>query len=309
MQLALHIQQDASATTPELTVLSYGAGQDSTALLYLYAFDHRGFRTRYAPKRFLVLMADTGDEHAETYAHVEHTRVFCQGREIEFHHIALGMDYHPRLWARGLRAFYREKQTVGSKAFRKWCTDNLKLVPLYRFLETWVGREYRVATGHKHGLYAFARRHGKIRMLLGIAKGEERRVSDGEDDAPWMRDCVERVYPLIDLGMDRARCQAYIRSLGLPVPVPSNCKLCPYRSEVELLWLYRFHPADYQEWVELEAAKLRRFASRGDRNLGVFGRRSLPEVLDGAIEEYGHLSDTELEQHRMTHGHCVASKY
>jgi hypothetical protein len=146
-------------------------------------------------------------------------------------------------------------------------------------------------------------------MLLGIAKGEERRVSDGEDDAPWMRDCVERVYPLIDLGMDRAQCQAHIRSLGLPVPVPSNCKLCPYRSEVELLWLYRFHPTDYQEWVDLEAAKLRRFASRGDRNLGVFGRRSLPEVLKGAIDKYGHLSDEELEQNRMTHGHCVASKY
>lgn len=309
MQLELHIQTHASATAPELTVLSFGAGQDSTALLYLYAFDHRRFRTRYAPKRFLVLMADTGDEHAETYAHVEDTTAFCRERGIEFHHIALGMGYHPRLWARGLRAFYREKQTVGSKAFRKWCTANLKLVALYGFLEHWIGREYRLATGHKHGLYAFARRYGKLRMLLGIAKGEERRVSAGAGDAPWMRDCVERVYPLIDLGMDRARCQAFIGALGLPVPVPSNCLLCPYRSELELLWLHRFHPTDYEEWVELEAAKLRRFAARGDRNLGVFGRRPLPEVLKGAIEKYGHLTDAELEQHRMSHGHCVASKY
>jgi 3'-phosphoadenosine 5'-phosphosulfate sulfotransferase (PAPS reductase)/FAD synthetase len=100
MQLELHVHQDSSAATPELTVLSYGGGQDSTALLYLYAFNHPGFRPRYAPKRFLVLMADTGDEHPETYAHVEHTAAFCRERGVEFHHIALGMGYHPRLWAR-----------------------------------------------------------------------------------------------------------------------------------------------------------------------------------------------------------------
>jgi hypothetical protein len=46
MQLELQIQPDASAIAPELTVLSYGAGQDSTALLYLYAFDHPGFQMR-----------------------------------------------------------------------------------------------------------------------------------------------------------------------------------------------------------------------------------------------------------------------
>jgi hypothetical protein len=308
-QLGLDIEQEGAGRAPELTVLSFGAGQDSTTLLHLYAVDHPGFRARYAPKRFLVLMADTGDEHPETVAHVADTAALCRARGIEFHHIALGLGYHPRLWARGLRAFYRDKQTVGCKAFQKWCTDNLKLVPLYRFLDQWVGREYRLAAGNKRGLYAFARRYGPIRMLLGIATGEERRVASGTNDTPWMRDCIERSYPLIDLGMDRAACQRYIRALGLPVPVPSNCMLCPYRSEIELLWLHRFHPADYQEWVELEAAKLRRFAERPGKNLGVFGKRSLPEVLKDAIEKYGHLSDAQLDEHRMSHGHCVTSKY
>jgi hypothetical protein len=32
-------------------------------------------------------------------------------------------------------------------------------------------------------------------------------------------------------------------------------------------------------------------------------------MLKGAIEKYGHLSDEELEHHRMTHGHGVGSKY
>lgn len=141
---------------PELTVLSYGGGQDSTALLAMYALDHQGFRQRWAPRRFLVVMADTGDEHPETSRHVDWTRAFCREHGIEFHHLALGQGWHPRLWAGGLRAFYRAKRTVGSKAFRKWCMDNLKLVPIYRFLEAWIGREYRLPTGGKRGYAALA---------------------------------------------------------------------------------------------------------------------------------------------------------
>lgn len=294
---------------PELTVLSYGGGQDSTALLAMYALDHQDFRRRWAPRRFLVLMADTGDEHPETAQHVEWTRAFCRARGIEFHHLALGQGWHPRLWTQGLRAFYRAKRTVGSKAFRKWCTDNLKLVPLYRFLETWIGREYRLPTGGKRGFYAFRRRWGPIRMMLGLAAGEERRVARPERLAPWIRDCFERVAPLMALGMDRQACQTFLRSAGLPVPVPCNCMLCPYRSPIELLWLARVHPDAYAGWVELEAAKLERFRHLGERNLGVFGRRRLPEVLKEAERRWGHLSDADLEAHRMTHGHGGASTY
>jgi hypothetical protein len=47
-------------------------------------------------------------------------------------------------------------------------------------------------------------------MLIGIAKGEEGRC--GEAMEKWMRETVERVYPLIDLGLDRQGCQDYIAS-------------------------------------------------------------------------------------------------
>lgn len=146
-------------------------------------------------------------------------------------------------------------------------------------------------------------------MMLGLAAGEERRLARAHRLAPWIRDCFARVAPLIDLGMDRHACQAFLRSAGLPVPAPSNCLLCPYRSEIELLWLARFHPDAYAEWVDLEAAKLDRFERLGDRNLGVFGRRRLPEVLKEAERKYGHLSDADLEAYRMAHGHGVASTY
>ena len=90
--------------------------------------------------------------------------------------------------------------------------------------------------------------------------------------------------------------------MGLPLPPPSNCKRCHFRRPVELLWLYRFEREAYDEWVELEKAKIAKFAertaARGQQNCGVFGRKLIPEVLADAVEKYGHMSDDELEVFR-----------
>lgn len=57
-------------TYSPLTILSFGGGQDSTTILYKLVFD-ADFKARYAPGDLLVLMADTGNEHPETYSHVK----------------------------------------------------------------------------------------------------------------------------------------------------------------------------------------------------------------------------------------------
>lgn len=291
----------------ELTVLSFGAGQDSTALLYAYASDE-GFRVRFAPGRFLVVFSDTGDEHPATYQHLQYVERFCREHGIEFVHLKPEMGFHSPLW-RDLRSFYRRTGTCGSKAYRKSCTDNLKLKPIYRFLETYLGEHYGVPVGRKRGFYEFARRFGPVRMLIGLAAGEESRVA-GSDPHPWRAKTVEKVYPLIELGWDRAACQAFIRKAGHPVPPPSNCMLCPYLSLQELLWLERFYPDDYREWVEIEVMKFQKFSHLpAEKNLGVWGRKLLPAKLEEAKRLYGHLSDADLHEWKFSHGHCVGSRY
>lgn len=292
----------------ELTILSFGGGQDSTALLYKYAFDPE-FRRRYAPKDFLVVMAATLDEHPETNSHVEAVKQFCVEQAIEFVHITPDMGYHGGKW-QGYRQFLNATSTCGSKAFRKTCTDNLKIKPIYRFLENWIGASYGVEVGRKQGFYNFAERYGKVRMLIGIAKGEESRC--GEALEKWQRETVERVYPLIDLGMDRQACQDYIASCNKPVPPPSNCMLCPFMSEIELLWLFLNYTADFNAWVILEQNKIDRFRREGlpdDKNLGVWGRKLLPQKLAEAQARYGHMSHAQINEYKMSHGHCVKSKY
>ena len=304
----------------KLTVLSFGGGQDSTALLYRYVYD-LAFRAKYAPNDFVVIMADTGDEHPSTVAHVKSTRDFCKEHGVEFVLITSEMGFHPTSW-QGLREFYRLKNTIGSKAFPKTCTDNLKLVPIYKFLGAWLSEKYGVRNVRKSAFKEFAEKHGEINMLIGIAKGEETRMSSetpewivnkqGKNVRPprfWMRGTVKRVYPLVDLGMDRKGCQEYIASVGKPVPTPSNCVLCPFMSEIELLWLYRFMPEDYADWVGMEANKIAANAHKGDQNLGVWGKKLLPEKLAEAQKKFGHMTDAELQEYKMSHGHCVKSKY
>ncbi len=301
----------------ELTVLSYGGGQDSTTLLYKYALDNN-FRKKYAPGRLLVIMADTGDEHPHTYKHIQFIKEFCSQNVVEFVHLTNDMGFHSPDW-QTLRFFYKTKNRIGSKCFPKTCTERLKLRPIYKYLEYWIQKEYGFKSGRKKGLKQFAETYDKINMLIGIAKGEEKRVNKGERPK-WQEKAIEVIYPLIEMGMDRKDCQDYMASTGLHVPYPSNCLLCPFMSEIELLWLYRFYREDYEEWELLERNKIRANALEGDPtksknsrgeivpNMGVWGEKLLPQILEETIKKHGHMSNDELNEYKFNHG-CNQSKY
>lgn len=312
-----------------LTVLSFGGGQDSTAILYKIALD-RSFRRKYIEGHLVVLMSDTGNEHPHTYGHIHFVKEFCKLHRIEFYLIDHKMGYHPKNWPT-LQDQFRRYSTIMSVAFPKTCTDNLKIRPIYNFLDHYVACRY-YGYSERHGpkgkryLKRFCQQYGKINVLLGIAAGEESRIAKSNKKSlkkrqldlfrkvripgrTWMDICIAKRYPLMELGMDRYGCQRYIRSVGLPLPFPSNCMMCPFASKAEILWLYRTHPDVFWEWVDCERRKLEKFADKGKRNLGVKGADTLETVLAQAIEEFGQMSDEELYNHKMTHGHCVMSTY
>ena len=321
----------APAETNRLTVLSLGAGQDSTYLLYRYIYDDQ-FRRQYAPGDFVVVMSDTGDEHEATYRHVKYLQKLANKNGIHFVFLTNDLGYHTDSWMTLITQYQRNK-TCGMKAGgKKTCSYNLKVRPIYRWLSDYVGERYLKPEGveigrGKYGEYtnlvAFAGLYSKIDVMIGIARGEESRIEKAQDAVvgKWMRLAINRIYPLIDLGFDRADCQKGILGYGHPVPLPSNCRRCPFISEVELLWMYRFDRVGYDEWVEMEEAKIafdpiRPRSKKNQEKLargeiipsnGVFGSRRLPEVLDRAQKKYGHMTDEELHEYKMSHGHCVKS--
>jgi len=301
----------------KLTILSYGGGQNSTTLLYKYVLD-KEFRKKYAPDHFIVIMSDTGDEHPHTYKHVKFIQKLCAENAVSFVLLTNNYGYHPQSW-QTLRFYYKTKSTIGSKCHNKICTDKLKLQPIYSYMEDWIEKEYGFKTKKKKGFIEFAQHYGKIRMLIGITKDEEKRINKSVRPK-WHEKSIKMVYPLIAMGMDRMDCQNYMSSTGLPVPYPSNCMLCPFISEIELLWLYRFHRDDYEEWETLERNKIKRCALKNDltktltlkgkivSNMGVWGKRLLPQVLEETIKTHGHLSDEELNKYKFSHN-CVQSRY
>lgn len=325
-QIDLFSPGEIPAKESTLTVLSCGLGQDSTAILYKMVYD-KEFRKRYGSQRLLCLFADTGDEHPTTYDHLEYLKKFCLDNDIEFVAITPDMGFHGRGWS-DLRTQYRLHSTCGSKGFVKSCTDRLKIGPIYRYLEDWINREYKIPGRHKQAIKKFAQQYGIIKMIVGIAEGEQGRIKKTESRELWHRVAIETIYPLVDLKMDRQACQDYIRSTGHPVPSPSNCICCPFISLQELLWLERFLPEDLADWQEIERIKLEKHAYNGDitktktqkgeikNNQGVWptrnkdkGVRTLEMVIEEAREKYGHWSDEDLEFYKQSHGHCVQSAY
>lgn len=300
---------DYYPTTQNLTILSYGGGQDSTTLLLLYLYDEE-FRQKYAPGDFMVIMSDTGNEHPYTYEYVSSIMQLCAEKGIKFFFITANKGYHSGNW-QSLKHFYKATDTCGSKVFHKTCTVNLKITPFYAFLQAYLKDEYSLSEIGFKTFHEYASLYGKIDVLIGIAKGEESRMkkpSEREYEPKWRRMATNIIYPLVSLGLDRQGCQDKIRELGHEVPMPSNCMICPYMSEIELLWLYRFYPGEYAEWVQFEKAKIAKFSHK-ESNYGVWKGKLLPEKVLDAQKKYGHMTDEQLNEYKFSHGHCVKSKY
>lgn len=311
----------------KLTVLSFGAGQDSTYILYKIIRDP-AYRQRFVQGRLIVLMSDTGNEHRHTYEHVQFIRQLCIDNNIEFYFITADMGYHPNTWP-SLESQMIKNNSIMSMMMPRSCTDNLKIKPIYNFLNVWIANNIYAQgigsdTRNRKWITQYFNDHGKIDVMIGIAAGEESRVSVTKKDKKaaqlnlfckpkkavnvWMAKCINRTYPMITEGIDRQGAQDYINVTPWPLPFPSNCKFCPFLTKQEILWQYRFYPEDFNQWVIYEENKLNRNPGH-PRNLGVKGVKLLPEILAEAIAEFGDWTDEQLNEYKMSHGHCVKSVY
>ena len=226
-----------------ITVLWFGAGQDSTDMLYQYVYN-KHFREQYvADNRFLVICSDTGNEFPETYEHIGKVKQFCDRQSVEFYHLTRNMGYHTDSWPT-LQAQFERNDNIMSAAFPKTCTDNLKIKVCYNFLADYLRNYYGMDGAGKKVFYQYAEQFGKLRSLIGFAKGEESRCAAKpqlelfpevvKDNRPvWMQKNVEHQYPLIEQRKDRQACQDYIRQVGHDVPMPSNCMMCPFQNDAE----------------------------------------------------------------------------
>jgi hypothetical protein len=293
-----------------MTILSNGGGQDTTYLIWRFAIDP-DFRKRHVVEPLLIIGADTGAEHPHTYANVKAMEAFCKDHGMYYVWVTPDLGFHPRSW-QSLTGQYKRNNSIGSAAFRQTCTDNLKVKVVDNYVESYLKLILfdENPPPRKKAYYEYTRRYGqKIRLILGFAAKEESRTRQGnKHDAKWKKDNVERHYPLIIEGIDR---QAAIdfNEQHIPWKVwPSNCMICFYSSDQEILWLYRFYPEVFADWVAMEQAKINKYAGK-EKNFGVYGKITLQQKLEKAQKLYGHMTDEELNEYKFSHGHCIKSSY
>lgn len=300
---------------PQLTILSFGGGQDSWAFLYELINDPV-IRKKYAPHDFVVAMSDTGNEFPYTYKYMLQAIALCDQNGIHFQFITNDQGYHTPGWMNLKDNLRRNKTILGAAMGVKSCTPSLKIQVVDKYFYAYMCKLYGFEPKiNKQSWKQYKERFGtKARVIIGFAKDEESRLSKSEkahEKLPkWKREHIQYVYPLIEEGWNRAAAQQIIRRYrGDDIPPPSNCMICFYQSEQELVFLERHYPEEFYDWVELERAKLEKHAGLVTKNYGVYGNITLTEKLAQAKEKYGHWTDEQLWEYKMSHGHCVKSTY
>lgn len=217
-----------------LRVISFGGGQQSTALLVLAARGEIDFRT--------FLFANVGDdsERKATLRYVEtYAKPYAAKHGLELVELRRIMQRGPDKGQE--RTLLQDLEQPGSKSIRipmrmdngapgnRGCTEQWKIDVIAR--ET----RRRGATPGQPAVVG-----------MGISTDEMSRAKDSA--IPHHRN----VHPLLDLGLRRIDCQRIIRSASLPMPPKSACWFCPMKRPEDWQNLRREEPQEFEKACQLE---------------------------------------------------------
>lgn len=251
-----------------LTLLSLGAGVQSTTLALMAA-------EGVLPKPDGAIFADTGWEPSYVYEHLDRLGQVLAAAGIPLYRVSRGNLRHDSINPSHRYASipYFVRNPDGSEGMgRRQCTAEYKLAPINR----------------------------KVRELLGAAAPDFRRVRKGNHAEQWIgfsTDEIHRVsdkhplsyvtkrYPLLELNMSRAACEAWLRDRGWTSVAKSACIGCPYHGNAQWRDLRDNHPA---EWADAVAF---------DESIRKGGARGLP--LNG--EAFLHRSRVPLQRAPIDH--------
>lgn len=209
-------------------VVNLGAGVQSSTLIEMIVEGE-------LPPVDLVIFADTGDEPPWVYNQVAYLAMRLSLRNIPL--IRVAKD-GPGIVENAMYGHFRfatmplfTKGDSGKKGqMRRQCTKEFKIQPINNYLLDWM-----VEHGHgKRGIDKNGRDYRRvstkvyIEQWYGISMDEIERMKDR--GAGWQK----AIYPLIDKGMKRSDCIAWLKSKGLPIPDKSSCVVCPFHDD--LFW-------------------------------------------------------------------------
>lgn len=216
-----------------ISVISYGGGVQSTAMLVLAAEGKLGYEIDAA------LFSNVGDdsEHPDTLRYIrevitpwaeergvpvrELKKVTKDGEELTLWKL-LERENTPSIPIR--------LEPVGMPANRS-CTNHFKVQVIGKYLKEMGATKNNPAT-----------------VCVGISTDEIHRADGGKHKPLYQKS----VYPLIELGLSRADCLRVIRDAGLPEPRKSACWFCPYTRSSQWAEMRRDEPELFAKACDLE---------------------------------------------------------
>lgn len=236
----------ADTTNPTLTVLSLGAGVQSTALLLMSALGT-------LPRLDAAIFSDTGWEPAAVYRHLDRIQEEIAGPAgIPVYRVSAGnirndaLDPEHRFASMPL---FVKNQDGGDGMIRRQCTGEYKLKPIKRQLRTLLGAQLG-----DNGVPGRVPRGAWAEQWIGISTDEMDRAldKDGNLKAGDVKYSRNR-YPLIEQGMDRDACLTLLSRHGFAETPKSACIGCPFHTNRQWRQI-RENPAEWADAIEFDAA-------------------------------------------------------
>lgn len=250
------------------TVISYGGGLDSFAMLLLAIEQNR--------KPDAVAFIDVadgsplgdGDDPGEwpgTYRHMREVVIpMCAQHDIEF--VWITSKEFPVRDARSLIAWLEARKQIPVAGPNRICTVVAKVERFEKWLDTrWPDQEVEVS--------------------IGFEAGEEKRADKDPNAGAKRKLKPGRAYrtnrfPLMEQGYCRCRCEALVRSMGLPIPRKSACVFCPYGSIRDFKAFHRELPEHFARAAALETNKP---PTSSGKKLSIKGYRTIKDKAGNAI--------------------------
>lgn len=252
-----------------IRAFSFGGGVQSVAALVLAAQGRIDFP--------LFLFAHVGEDSEEP-ATLRYVRDVAAPYAAA-HGLELAQVW--RTWARGERA-----GTRAPTLYQKLLTDSTSIGIPMRMSGSGAPGTRQCTVDYKiRVINAALRARGATRddravLGLGISLDEWHRMSTDDPDL-----VSTKVYPLIDLRLDRAACESLISRAGLPIPPKSSCWFCPFHGLDYWRRMRDQDPARFAQVIQLEETMAARRAAMGKDPVYMSRRlRPLAQVVGTATQ-------------------------
>jgi hypothetical protein len=262
---------NATLENPKVRAISLGAGVQSTTMALMAAHGEIG------PMPDCAIFADTGAEPKGVY---DHLKWLMSDNVLPFpvHVVShgnlrddIGKARPNGKWKiQPIPAFIKSERGIGPG--NRNCTADYKIRPILRKLKA-----LAQIAGKK------APKHPIVEQWIGISTDESGRMKPSRDT--WS----QHRFPLVEQGMSRQDCLAWMRQKGYPEPVKSSCTFCPFHNDANWRDMKHNDPVSWADAVEVDIKMRDMWRGRGQWFLHRSGA-PLDQVDFSTAEDHGQLN-------------------